>query len=72
MILTGRSDKAVVAVASGTAVSVGGGGGGGADVSVTRAAANVFSGVANIFQNPSVAVIATAVIAICTSFQLLP
>jgi hypothetical protein len=71
MILTGRRDNAV-AVGSTVTVSVGGGGGGGVDVSVTFAAAWAFSGVAKRFQNPSVPVIAMAVIAICISFQLLP
>jgi hypothetical protein len=62
MIFTGTNAKAV-AVASGWAVSVGGGGGGGVKVCVTFEAACVFSGVENMLQNPSVAVIATAAIA---------
>jgi hypothetical protein len=71
MIFMGRNDMDR-AVAVGSAVSVGGGGGGGVDVFATCAAAWDLSGVENIFQNPNVAVIAMAVIAICTSLQLLP
>jgi hypothetical protein len=73
MILTGTRARLLTAVAAGCGMAVSAGSSsGGVELSATSAAAWVFSGVANMFQKLSVAVIATAVIAICISFQLFP